>query len=338
MMNKSEIDWCDFSWNPVTGCRRGCEYCYARNQARRFSGDVRVNVTDPQLHAEEGPAGKIYTLPRPFKNNRGTTVPHPAGFEPTFHEYRIGDPARKKKPASIFVCSMADLFGPWVPDEWIARVFEACKAAPWHNYMFLTKYPERYQQLQRADLLPGDKNFWFGATAADAKQTERAADAVGALPAYIHAFVSIEPIMEDITATPGWTYAMDDIDKGYFDWIIVGAETGNRKGKIAPERAWIENIIEAAAITHAPVLLKDSKELRAVWGDDLIQDFPPELRPMSEDNSIPHCKECEEAVREGQGKRGEKITCKATGRHARGRYTRSSPPWCPKRKGESSAE
>ena len=59
---------------------------------------------------------------------------------------------------------------------------------------------------------------------------------------------------------------------------------------------------------------------------------------MSEDNSIPHCKECEEAVREGQGKRGEKITCKATGRHARGRYTRSSPPWCPKRKGESSAE
>ena len=64
--------------------------------------------------------------------------------------------------------------------------------------------------------------------------------------------------MEDITATPGWTYAMDDIDKGYFDWIIVGAETGNRKGKIAPERAWIENIIEAAAITHAAVFMKDS--------------------------------------------------------------------------------
>ena len=86
MMNKSEIDWCDFSWNPVTGCRRGCEYCYARNQARRFSGDVRVNVTDPQIHAEDGPAGKIYTLPQPFKNSRGTTIPHPAGFEPTFHE------------------------------------------------------------------------------------------------------------------------------------------------------------------------------------------------------------------------------------------------------------
>ncbi len=327
MMNKSEIDWCDFSWNPVTGCRRGCEYCYARNQARRFSGDVRVNVTDSQLRAEDGQAGKIYTLPRPFKNNRGTTIPHPAGFEPTFHEYRLGDLARKKKPASIFVCSMADLFGPWVPDEWIARVFEACKAAPWHNYMFLTKYPERYADLANAGKLPRARecpNFWYGTT------VTKAGDRAFTPGVTFNTFLSIEPISGPLDAGLG--------SFGGARWIIVGAETGNRKGKIAPERAWIENIIEAAAITRAPVLLKDSKELRAVWGDDLIQDFPPELRPMSEDNSIPHCKECEEAVREGQGKRGEKITCKATGRHARGRYTRSSPPWCPKRKGESSAE
>lgn len=323
MMNKSEIDWCDFSWNPVTGCRRGCEYCYARNQARRFSGDVRVNVTDPQIHAEDGPAGKIYTLPQPFKNSRGTTIPHPAGFEPTFHEYRLGDPARKKKPASIFVCSMADLFGPWVPDEWIARVFEACKAAPWHNYMFLTKYPQRYVDLYNAGKLPRTNewphNFWYGTTVT--KPTDW-------WPFFgegieVNMFLSIEPIAGPVDAVPGGF--------GTVQWIIVGAETGNRKGKITPERAWIENIVEAAAATNTPVLLKDSAELRAVWGDDLIQDFPPELRPMPEDNSIPHCKECEEAVREGQGKRGEKITCKATGRHALGRYTRSSPPWCPKR-------
>ena len=90
--------------------------------------------------------------------------------------------------------------------------------------------------------------------------------------------------------------------------------------------------MKAATITDIPVLLKDSAELRAVWGDDLIQDFPPELQPMPEDNSIPHCKECDQAEVEAQGKRGEKITCRATGQHARGRYTRSSPPWCPKRR------
>ena len=320
MMNKSKIDWCDFTWNPVTGCRRGCPYCYAHNQARRFSGDVRINATDQQLLASDGPAGKIYTLLQPFKNSRGRVIPFPAGFEPTMHEYRLGDVARKKKPATVFVCSMGDLFGPFIPDEWIAKVFEACKAAPWHHYMFLTKYPERYAALANAGKLPRRRecpNFWYGTT------ITKAGDRAFTPSVTFNTFLSIEPISGPLDAGLG--------SFGGTGWIIVGAETGNRKGKITPERAWIENIIEAAAITHAPVLLKDSAELRAVWGDDLIQDFLDDLRPMSEDNSVPHCKGCDQAEVEPQGKRGEKITCKATGQHARGRYTRSSPPWCPKR-------
>lgn len=320
MMNKSKIDWCDFTWNPVTGCRRGCEYCYARKQAARFSGDVRINITDPQLRPEDGPAGKIYTLPEPFKNARGRVIPFPAGFAPTLHEYRLGDVAKKKKPASIFVCSMGDLFGPFIPDEWIEGVFKACKAAPWHHYMFLTKYPERYAALANAEKLPRRRecpNFWYGTT------VTKAGDRAFTPAVTFNTFLSIEPISGSLDAGLG--------SFGGAKWIIVGAETGNRKDKITPELAWIENIVEAAAITHAPVLLKDSAELRAVWGDDLIQDFPDDLRPMPEDNSIPHCKGCDQAEVELQGKRGEKITCKATGQHAPGRYTRSSPPWCPKR-------
>lgn len=49
MMNKSAIDWCDFTWNPVTGCPKGCHYCYARRQARRFCGDVRLNLASGQI-------------------------------------------------------------------------------------------------------------------------------------------------------------------------------------------------------------------------------------------------------------------------------------------------
>ncbi len=333
MMNKSKIDWCDFTWNPVTGCRRRCEYCYAKQQAQRFAGDQRINVTDPQLHASDGQTGRIYTLPKPFKNARGKVLIYPAGFEPTFHEYRLGDVARKKKPASIFVCSMADLFGPWVPDEWIERIFEACKTAPWHNYMFLTKYPGRYAALANAGKLPRVRecpNFWYGTT------VTKAGDRAFTPGVIFNTFLSIEPISGPLDAGLG--------SFGGARWIIVGAETGNRKGKIAPERAWIENIIEAAAITHAPVLLKDSAELRAVWGDDLIQDFPDDLRPMSEDNSVPHCKECEEATKTSQGRRGNSYSCEigwtAAGyddrgaRHIPGRYTRSCPPWCPKRKAE----
>lgn len=127
MMNKSAIDWCDFSWNPVTGCNFGCEYCYARRQATRFAGNARLNMTNEQLKTDT--AG-LYILEQPFKNYNGAVLPFPAGFAPTFHKYRLGDPAKKKKPANIFVCSMADLFGNWIPEEWIEAVFEACKAAP----------------------------------------------------------------------------------------------------------------------------------------------------------------------------------------------------------------
>jgi protein gp37 len=42
---------------------------------------------------------------------------------------------------------MADLFGEWVPDEWIKEVFRACEEAPQHRYLFLTKNPERLNQI-----------------------------------------------------------------------------------------------------------------------------------------------------------------------------------------------
>ena len=53
MMNKSLIEWCDFTWNPVTGCQHGCPYCYATKQANRFSGNVMINKTSEQLRKEE---------------------------------------------------------------------------------------------------------------------------------------------------------------------------------------------------------------------------------------------------------------------------------------------
>lgn len=326
MMNKSKIDWCDFSWNPVTGCHNTCEYCYARKQARRFSGDIRLNAGSDQIQIDR----QTYTctLKEPFKNQSGRVLPFPAGFTPTFHEYRLSMPAQKKKPANIFVCSMADLFGDWVPDEWIEKVFSACEAAPWHNYLFLTKNPNRYCELANSGKLPKHDNWWYGTTI-----TNKGQRIFGGGIAY-NTFISVEPLKEYL-----------DVGLGSFGgarWIIVGAETGNSVNKVKPEKEWIKNVIEAAKITQAAVLLKDSKEMREAWGDDLIQELPPELK--HEEAPIPHCKECECCTRESQGDRGEKRTCEIGwdaegyddrgGRHILGRYTRTSPPWCPKRRKE----
>ena len=100
-MNKTKIDWATMSWNPVTGCRHGCPYCYARRTATRFN----AGLEDPAPLA-----GGLHMLPEKIK-----ATPYPYGFEPTLHRYRLGQPQNTKEPQTVFVCSMADLFGRWVP-------------------------------------------------------------------------------------------------------------------------------------------------------------------------------------------------------------------------------
>lgn len=322
MMNKSKIDWCDFSWNPITGCLHKCDYCYARKQAQRFCGDIRLNKGTGQIKQyidDDMTSAVCYTMEKPFKNAEGKTVGFPVGFAPILHEYRLQQPAEKKKPANIFVCSMADLFGEWVPESWIERVFEACEAAPWHNYLFLTKNPQRYCDLANKKKLPQRDNFWYGTTV-----TQKGAAIFGGSIRY-NTFISIEPLLESL-----------DTGIGSFSstrWIIIGAETGQRRGKVKPEREWIENIVETARLTGASVLLKDSDTMREVWGNELLQEFPEEL--IHETAIIPHCEECQHVTREPQGDRGTAYFCRLEeNRHIPAQYKRTSPPWCLKRRKE----
>jgi hypothetical protein len=127
-LNKSKIEWCDLTWNPVTGCNHGCEYCYAKKIANRFGSHDVTNL------------GNEMTI----QLNTKPSNPYPYKFIPTFHKYRLEEPAQKTKGRKIFVCSMADLFGNWVPDEWTSEVLKSCEAAPQHKYLFLTKNPKRY--------------------------------------------------------------------------------------------------------------------------------------------------------------------------------------------------
>ena len=89
---------------------------------------------------------------------------YPFGFEPTFHKYRLDMPQKLKQSKNIFVGSMADIFGEWVPDEWIEEIFKACEKSPQHNYLFLTKNPKRYKELAEKELLPLSDNYWYGTT------------------------------------------------------------------------------------------------------------------------------------------------------------------------------
>ena len=246
-MNKTKIDWCDSTWNPVTGCLHGCEYCYARGIANRFGfGAYEPNIDERVLIEPAVSAGK--------------KVPYPFNFEPTFHKYRLNE-YQNKKGRNIFVCSMADLFGDWVPDEWIEEVFKACHDATQHNYLFLTKNPERYAELG----MPCDNYLWYGTSVCKKDDIQKCKY----LPLGGKKFVSIEPILEDLKIIGSPLI-------NYVDWVIVGAETGRRKNKVIPERKWIEDIVNECKENGTAVFMKSS--LSDIWGEPLIQEFPEELK------------------------------------------------------------
>ena len=267
MGGKTKIDWCDATWNPVTGCEHRCPYCYAKGIAERFGtnwlpdenpDDYKCVLDGTETHAILELDGM---QARKQKDGRIVPAAFPLGFTPTLHRYRLDGSQQWKQPRNIFVCSMADLFGDWVPLEWIQEVFEACEAAPQHRYLFLTKNPKRYADLYAKNILPIRKRYWYGTTVTSPEQPFFYIKVPDDNP---HTFVSIEPIM-------GSFGKIKDLP----DWVIVGAETGNRKGRVAPQKEWIDGIATECKRCRTPIFMKES--LRDLMGSDFRQEFPWEV-------------------------------------------------------------
>ena len=155
---------------------------------------------------------------------------------------------------------MADLFGEWVPDSWIEKVFAACKAAPQHRYLFLTKNPKRYSRLGRELNLPALKNMWYGTTVTDTNTMFFHSDSH-------NTFLSIEPIMDDFSEDFG------HMNIKLAQWVIVGAETGNRKEKVIPEKKWIEGLVDICKREGIPLFMKDSL-IPIIGEENMRREFP----------------------------------------------------------------
>lgn len=162
MSDRSAIEWCDASWNPVTGCTQvspGCDHCYALAFAERFRG-----VPDH---------------------------PYEQGFDLRLWPERLDLPLKWKRPRRIFVNSMSDLFHQDVPDEFIRRVFDVMSRADWHNYLILTKRPHRLARL--AQSLDWPRHVWAGVSVENDRYLWRV-DLLRRVPAAVR-FVSAEPLL-----------------------------------------------------------------------------------------------------------------------------------------------
>jgi protein gp37 len=153
---------------------------------------------------------------------------------------------------------MADLFGDWVPDEWISEVLEACKEAPQHAYLFLTKNPSRYMELARKGILPEEPNFWYGSTITGPEDSFWWSD-------YHNTFVSMEPLLQPFEGVGA--QAVKKVG-----WCIIGAMTGPGSKAHQPKREWVESIATDAKTAGVPVFMKDN--LKGVWGDQLLRECP----------------------------------------------------------------
>ena len=166
MGDKSKIEWLDggASWNPITGCTpisEGCANCYAKTMAEtRLRGMFGYDKEDP--------------------------------FKITFHEDKVTQPLKWKRPRKIFVCSMGDLFHDDVKNWQIVRVFCAIGLAQQHTFLILTKRPERMKHYMEKF---NPKNVWIGVTAENQRTADERIPILLDTPA-AKRFVSVEPMLE----------------------------------------------------------------------------------------------------------------------------------------------
>jgi protein gp37 len=151
----------------------------------------------------------------------------PNGFEPTFHPERLNQPKKVRKPSKIFTVDMGDLFGAWVPIEWIEKVLKVIEDCPQHTFQLLTKNPRGYFDVK----FPA--NCWLGTTVEHSGYSDRIIDLLnvaGENPKW----VSYEPIM----GTP----PIEELDG--IDWVVVGERTGTKFDDVV----WQDNIDQARAM------------------------------------------------------------------------------------------
>jgi protein gp37 len=223
MSDRSTIEWTEATWNPVTGCTEvspGCDNCYARTFAERFRG-----------------------VPG---------HPYEQGFDLKLWPARLEQPDRWKKPRTIFVNSMSDLFHEDVPIAYISQVFDAMAAAPHHTYQVLTKRPGRMASVVRQLRPQPLPQVWLGTSIELDKYTWRA-EKLRQTPAAVR-FLSLEPLLGPLPS----------LELHGLDWVIVGGESGH--GARPLEAEWVRDLRDRCAAQGVAFFFKQTG---AVWAREL---------------------------------------------------------------------
>lgn len=240
MAQKSKIEWTESTWNPVTGCTKispGCRNCYAERFALR-------------LKCANNPS---------YIN----------GFQLTLHERVLSLPLKWRKPQSIFVNSMSDLFHEGVPDDFIFNVFKTMNQAKWHRFQILTKRSDRLLELNPK--LNWAPHIWMGVSVEDSEHVYRVNQLLQTSAAT--KFLSLEPLLGPLSG----------LNLAGIDWVIAGGESGPYSRPM--EANWVTFIRDQCQDYDVPFFFKQwggvrkkkaGRELEGRTWDEM-----PLIRPLN---------------------------------------------------------
>lgn len=244
-MNKTQIEWVQnpdgtpgYTWNPITGCLNGCEYCYARRLANtRLKARYLANNILPshdELNHEAHHNDPFYPRFWPERLHEPLDKAHLSKNGIDWIEHR-------QKAKGIFVCDMSDLFGIGVPEAWTENILNVISSSkPTHRFYLLTKQPQNLIKWS-----PFPENCWVGVTATNQKMYDIGASLLSEIDAKVK-YMSLEPLLESIIL-PYYNRS--------FDWLILGSQTKPYK---PPKIEGVQEIVSSADKANIPVFLKDN--------------------------------------------------------------------------------
>lgn len=239
-MNK--IQWTDKTDNPIKAegggwycekCSPGCQNCYSE----------KMNLNSW------------------FKGNGQPFRPTKAGPpKMVLDTEMLAAWARARKPKKRFICSMTDMFGEWVSDLALFKIFDAMAAAPRQTFQILTKRPERAATWLKYQLagqqLPS--NIWLGASAEDQQRLDERLQYLIETPVQTR-FLSLEPLLGPITLP-----VPNDIG-----WVIIGGESGSNARPM--DLGWVGSILDQCRAANIPVFIK---QLGTAWAKEVGAKHP----------------------------------------------------------------
>ncbi len=235
-MNKTNIEWVKnpdgtqgYTWNPITGCLNGCEYCYASKLAN-------TRLKDRYLAN-----GNVAPYPPESELLLATSLVNP--FYPRFWEDRLLDIPFTKKPIGVFVCDMSDLFGIGIPEWWTEQVFKSIAMYPDNRFYLLTKQPQNLIKFS-----PFPDNCWVGVSVTNNQMYREAIVALAHIEAKVK-YISFEPLLENVK---------EHCFGSWVNWVIIGSQT---KPYNPPKIEWVKEIVEACDKAGIPVFLKNNLAL-----------------------------------------------------------------------------